>query len=150
MLQESADWLTYTIFGLDAETLSGKAVNFFIYDSIKIMLLLAVIIFAVTFIRSFLPAEKVRIFLSRRNRYAGNFLAATFGIVTPFCSCSAVPLFIGFVESGVPLPHRRTGHQRGGTGAPLGDVRIKDRLALHHLGTGDRDDRRYRHRKIRA
>lgn len=103
MLQSFADWLTFTVFKLSEASLLGKAADFFIYDSIKIMLLLAVIIFAVTFIRSFLPPENVRKFLSRRNEYVGNFLAASFGIITPFCSCSAVPLFIGFVESGVPL-----------------------------------------------
>lgn len=103
MLQAFADWITFGILRLDKASLLGKAIDFLIYDSIKIMLLLAVIIFGVTFVRSYLPPEKVRGFLSRRNEYVGNLLAASFGIITPFCSCSAVPLFIGFVESGVPL-----------------------------------------------
>jgi len=98
-----ADWLTYDIFRLAAKTLLAEAVNFFIYDTIKIFILLAVIIFAVSIIRSFLPPEKIRSILSRKNKYLGNFLAATLGIITPFCSCSAVPLFLGFVETGVPL-----------------------------------------------
>jgi len=98
-----ADWLTYGVFHLAAKTLLAEAINFFIYDTIKIFILLAVIIFAVSIIRSFLPPEKIRSILSRKNKYLGNFLAATLGIITPFCSCSAVPLFLGFVEAGVPL-----------------------------------------------
>jgi len=98
-----ADWLTYGVFHLAAKTLLAEAINFFIYDTIKIFILLAVIIFAVSIIRSFLPPEKIRSILSRKNKYLGNFLAATLGIITPFCSCSAVPLFLGFVEAGVPI-----------------------------------------------
>ncbi len=98
-----ADWLTYRIFSLSPETLPGEAVNFFIYDTIKIFLLLAVIIFCVSIVRSFLPPEKVKNILSRKNKYAGNLLAALLGIVTPFCTCSAIPLFLGFLEAGVPL-----------------------------------------------
>jgi len=98
-----ADWLTYRVFSIVGETMLAGAVNFFIYDTIKIVILLAVIIYAVSFIRSFLPAEKVRALLVRRNRYAGNVLAAMLGIITPFCTCSAIPLFLGFVQAGVPL-----------------------------------------------
>ncbi|MFA5359323.1 MAG: permease [Patescibacteria group bacterium] len=97
------DWLTYSVFHLAAKTIFAESINFFIYDTIKIFILLVVIIFAVSIIRSFLPPEKVRNILSRKNKYLGNFLAATLGIITPFCSCSAVPLFLGFVEAGVPL-----------------------------------------------
>jgi len=98
-----ADWLTYGVFHLAAKMLLAEAINFFIYDTIKIFILLAIIIFAVSIIRSFLPPEKIRSILSRKNKYLGNFLAATLGIITPFCSCSAVPLFLGFVEAGVPI-----------------------------------------------
>ena len=98
-----ADWIAYSVFGLIPKTIFGEAVNFFIYDTIKIFILLSVIIFAVSIIRSFLPAEKIRNILSRKNKFFGHFLAGTFGIITPFCSCSAVPLFLGFVEAGVPL-----------------------------------------------
>ena len=98
-----ANWLTYNVFHLSAKTILAESVNFFIYDSIKIFILLSVIIFIVSIIRSFLPPEKIRHMLSRKNRYLGNVLAATLGIITPFCSCSAVPLFLGFVESGVTL-----------------------------------------------
>jgi uncharacterized membrane protein YraQ (UPF0718 family) len=102
-LQLFADWLTYNILGIAPKTLLGNAVDFFINDTIKIFLLLVVIIFVVSIIRSFLPPEKIRNILSRKNKYVGNILAATLGIITPFCSCSAVPLFLGFVEAGVPL-----------------------------------------------
>ena len=82
--------------------LSG-ALEFFIYDTIKIFLLLSVIIFAVSIIRSYFPPERTKKILSHKREFIGNILAALLGIVTPFCSCSAVPLFIGFVEAGVPL-----------------------------------------------
>lgn len=102
-VQLFADWITYNIFGLVKESSVADAVNFFIYDTIKILLLLVVIIFIVSIIRSFLPPEKIRTILSSKNKYFGNVLAALLGIITPFCSCSAVPLFIGFVQAGVPL-----------------------------------------------
>ncbi|MDD4879872.1 MAG: permease [Candidatus Omnitrophica bacterium] len=81
----------------------NEAVNFFVYDTIKIFLLLAVIIFIVSIIRSFLPPERTRKILSHNNRFTGHVLAAVLGIFTPFCTCSAIPLFLGFVEAGVPL-----------------------------------------------
>lgn len=101
MLTWVADFIAYDILGLKGKL--GDALHFFIYDSIKILLLLFVIIFAVTFIRSYFPPEKVKKYLNRKNEYIGNILAALLGIITPFCSCSAVPLFIGFIESGIPL-----------------------------------------------
>lgn len=103
MLKQLTDYLVHTLLGLDSGTQLAKALNFFIYDTIKIFLLLATIIFCVAIIRSFFSPEKTRRFLSHGREYIGNILAALLGIVTPFCSCSAVPLFIGFVESGVPL-----------------------------------------------
>lgn len=103
MLKQFADYLVYTLIGLAPGTHLGDAANFFVYDTIKIFLLLTVIIFIVAIIRSFFTPERTRQLLSHRAQYAGNVLAALLGIVTPFCSCSAVPLFIGFVESGVPL-----------------------------------------------
>jgi len=98
-----ADWFTYGVFHLVAKTIFAEAINFFIFESIKIFILLAVIIFIVSIIRSFMPPEKVRNILARKNEYIGNLLASMLGILTPFCSCSAVPLFLGFVEAGVPL-----------------------------------------------
>jgi hypothetical protein len=98
-----ADWLTYSVFRMSKGGILGGAINFFIFDSIKIFLLLSVIIFVVSVIRSYLPPEKTKKWLSTRFEIVGNIIAALIGIVTPFCSCSAVPLFIGLVESGVPL-----------------------------------------------
>lgn len=103
MLKAFADLVVYHWFGLIQGTHLADALNFFIYDVIKIFLLLTTIIFVVAVIRSFFPPEKTRRFLSRKHGWVGNILAALLGIVTPFCSCSAVPLFIGFLESGVPL-----------------------------------------------
>lgn len=98
-----ADWLTYSVFSIAHKTLLAEAVNFFVFDTIKIFVLLAVIIFIVSIIRSFLPAEKIRGILTHKYQFTGNILASLFGIVTPFCTCSAIPLFIGFIEAGVPL-----------------------------------------------
>jgi len=103
MLQEFADWVTYSIMGLGAETPMAATVNFFVYDSIKVTLLLAVIVFFVAIIRTFVTPNRVRAWLGGRREGVGNVLAALLGVPTPFCSCSAVPLFIGFVKSGVPL-----------------------------------------------
>jgi uncharacterized protein len=103
ILQEGVNYITYVIMGLDPSSALGSAVNFFIYDTIKILILLTVIIFAIAFFRSYISPIKVRKALAKRNEYIGNVGAALVGIITPFCSCSAVPLFIGFVESGVPL-----------------------------------------------
>jgi len=103
LIKEFADWLTYNIFEMQAGTHIADAVNFFVYDTIKIFLMLTVIIFAVSVIRSFFPPEKVKKILANKAEFVGNILAALLGIVTPFCSCSAVPVFIGFLEAGVPL-----------------------------------------------
>jgi hypothetical protein len=102
-LQAFVDWLIYGVLELSSDTMLGGAVNFFIFDSIKILILLAVIIFSISYIRTYLSPEKIRNILSRRFEFLGNMTASSIGIFTPFCSCSAVPLFIGFVESGVPL-----------------------------------------------
>ncbi len=103
MIKAFADWLTYNIFEMQEGTHIADAVNFFVYDTIKIFLMLTVIIFAVSVIRSFFPPEKVKKILANKAEFVGNILAALLGIVTPFCSCSAVPVFIGFLEAGVPL-----------------------------------------------
>ncbi|MGZ6193478.1 MAG: permease, partial [Syntrophales bacterium] len=103
MIEAFADWLTYDIFQLIAGTHLADAVNFFIYDTIKILLMLTAIIFVVSVIRSFFPPEKVKKILASKAEFVGNILASLLGIVTPFCSCSAVPVFIGFLEAGVPL-----------------------------------------------
>jgi uncharacterized membrane protein YraQ (UPF0718 family) len=102
-LQIFADWLTYSVLGIAQGSPLGSSVDFFIYDSIKVTLLLAVIVFAVAIVRSFITPQKVKKWVAGRTEGVGNVIAALLGIPTPFCSCSAVPLFIGFVESGVPL-----------------------------------------------
>ncbi len=103
MLKAFASYITYDLIKVDRSSQLADALNFFIYDTIKIFLLLAVIIFIVSIIRSYFPPEKTKRILSHKREFIGNILAALLGIVTPFCSCSAVPLFIGFVEAGVPL-----------------------------------------------
>ncbi len=103
MLRLFADYVVFTLLGLTPGSHLGDALDFFVYDTLKIFLLLTVIIFVVAVIRSQFTPERTRKLLSHRTEYVGNVLAALLGIVTPFCSCSAVPLFIGFVESGVPL-----------------------------------------------
>jgi uncharacterized membrane protein YraQ (UPF0718 family) len=102
-LQQFADWVTYSILGLVQGSPLASSVNFFIYDTIKVTLMLAVIVFAVAIIRTYITPQKVKKWVAGRNEGVGNVVAALLGIPTPFCSCSAVPLFIGFVESGVPL-----------------------------------------------
>jgi len=103
MIKPVIDWLVYDIFKMREGDLLSEAINFFLYDTIKIFLLLTVIIFIVAIIRTFFSPEKTRSILSHKKSYGGNVLAAFLGIVTPFCSCSAVPLFLGFLEAGVPL-----------------------------------------------
>lgn len=103
MLKFIADTLVYRWIGISPGTVLGESLNFFFYDTIKIFLLLAVIIFVVAVIRSFFPPERARQLLGNRREYVGNTMSALLGIATPFCSCSAVPLFIGFLESGLPL-----------------------------------------------
>lgn len=96
-------WLTYALLGMEPSSHAGEAVRFFLYDSPKVMMLLLLVVFGVGIIRSFFTPEKTRTILSGKVEFFGNILAALLGVVTPFCSCSAVPLFIGFVTAGVPL-----------------------------------------------
>jgi|PersoiStandDraft_1058852.scaffolds.fasta_scaffold01685_4 uncharacterized protein len=98
-----SDWLTFTVLGLERGSHFGEAIAFFLLDVPKVLLLLLGIITVVTLIRGFFPPERVRAALAGRGEVGGTVAAASFGIVTPFCSCSAVPLFIGFVEAGIPL-----------------------------------------------
>lgn len=103
MLQGFADVLVYQWMGLVPGSMLGEALNFFVYDSLKIFIMLTVIIFVVSMLRTYFPPEKTKKILSHKREFFGNIVAALLGIVTPFCSCSAVPVFIGFIESGVPL-----------------------------------------------
>lgn len=103
-IQNFADWLVYGQIGLEKGEHLAEALNFFFYDSIKILLLLFIVIFFMGIVNSYFPVEKVRNFLSRNKLYGAEyFMASAFGVVTPFCSCSSVPLFIGFVRGGIPL-----------------------------------------------
>ena len=103
-LQELADWLVYNVFLLDAGERLSEALNFFIYDTIKITLLLILVIFFMGLVNSFFPVERVKYYLTTHKLYGLEYLfASLFGVVTPFCSCSSVPLFIGFVRGGIPL-----------------------------------------------
>lgn len=104
------DWLEYLsgvfIFetlGLDKQTQIGEAANFFLYDTIKIFILLIGIIFIVSFLRTYFNTEKVRVYLQGKSEFSGNVLASLFGIITPFCSCSAIPLFLGFMQARIPI-----------------------------------------------
>jgi uncharacterized membrane protein YraQ (UPF0718 family) len=98
-----SEWLTFDLLRVERGTHLGDAVAFFVFDVPKVLLLLLGIVTAVSFARSFFPAERVRAALAGRGQLTGTVAAAGFGVITPFCSCSAVPLFIGFVEAGIPL-----------------------------------------------
>lgn len=104
MIQNFADWLVFSILGLDNETAFGSAVNFFVYDSIKILLLLCLISALMGIVNAYFPVERLRNYLSSHRLYGLQYLLASlFGAITPFCSCSSIPLFIGFVKGGIPL-----------------------------------------------
>ena len=103
-IKNFADWITFDVFGIEQTTHLGDSVNFFIYDSIKIIILLLIINYFMAIVRHYLPVEKLRDFLASRKWYGLDyFFASVFGIITPFCSCSSIPLFIGFIEAGIPL-----------------------------------------------
>lgn len=98
-----ADWVVYAGFGFERGSQLGRAVEFFAYETPKVLMLLVLVVFGVGIVRSFFTPERTRAILQGRRESVGNGLAALLGVVTPFCSCSAVPLFIGFVTTGVPL-----------------------------------------------
>jgi len=103
-LQHIADWFLYGVLSLDQASHFGSALNFFVYDTIKILILLFVIVYLMGIVNVFFPVERLRDYLSRKKLYGLEyFLAALFGAITPFCSCSSVPLFIGFVRGGIPM-----------------------------------------------
>lgn len=102
MLQLSVDWLTYSLLKLDPGSKAGAAINFFIYDSVKIILLLFVMISVIGYLRSFISQQKIKAWITRK-KSLGNFFASILGAVTPFCSCSSIPLFVSFLEAGIPL-----------------------------------------------
>lgn len=104
MIQRFADWLVYSIIGLDGTTALGGAINFFVYDSIKILILLFLISSIMGIVNAYFPIERLRNYLVNHRLYGLQYLlASVFGAITPFCSCSSIPLFIGFVKGGIPL-----------------------------------------------
>jgi len=104
MIKDFADWLIFSVLGLLPGSRLGEALNFFVYDTIKIIFLLFVMTVAMGFVNSYFPVEKVKAFLTKRNWYGlDHVLASIFGAITPFCSCSSIPLFMGFLKGGIPL-----------------------------------------------
>ena len=103
MLQIIVDWILYSLIGIDSSSRLVQSINFFIYDSIKIIFLLFFMILAIGFIRTYIPQNKVKEWLSDRKKGVGNIMASLFGAITPFCSCSSIPIFLSFLEAGVPL-----------------------------------------------
>ena len=98
-----ADWITYSLLGLTPDTRVAEGLHFFIEDTTKILTLLVLMIYAIAVIRAGLNPERVRCYLQGKNRYVGYFLGSMFGAITPFCSCSSIPLFMGFVSARIPL-----------------------------------------------
>ncbi len=100
---DASHWIVGDIFGLNTEKHFGAALQFFIYDVVKILLLLVALIYVLAFLRAALNTEKVRLYLAGKGRGVGYFLASLFGSITPFCSCSSIPLFLGFTMSRIPI-----------------------------------------------
>lgn len=104
MIQQFADWLTFSLIGLTPESPLGAALNFFLYASMKIVLLLLLISILMGIINAYFPIDRLRNFLQTHRLYGMQYVVASvFGAITPFCSCSSIPLFIGFVKGGIPL-----------------------------------------------
>src|SRR5574344_1790395 len=104
MLQRFADWIAYTLLGLDAHSRVGSAVDFFFYDTTKILILLFIISAIMGVVNAYFPIDRLRRYLTTHKLFGLQyFFASLFGAITPFCSCSSIPLFIGFVKGGIPL-----------------------------------------------
>jgi hypothetical protein len=103
MIQQFADWLVYSIFNLEANSKIGSSINFFVYDTVKIYLLIIVIIAVIAFIRTFLPPHKLKEVFAKQKFGIGNISASILGAITPFCSCSSIPIFVGFLKAEMPL-----------------------------------------------
>lgn len=98
-----ADWLAYSVFSLVPDSKLGEAVHFFIEDTTKIFFLLVVMIYVIALIRASLNVERIRDYLAGNNRFLGYIMGSTFGAITPFCSCSSIPVFLGFTSAGIPV-----------------------------------------------
>jgi uncharacterized membrane protein YraQ (UPF0718 family) len=96
-------WVVFDVLGLEKESHLGEAAHFFLYDTVKIFILLVSIIYLVSLLRSYFPVEKARAYIAKKNKVLGHVFAAFFGVLTPFCSCSAIPLFLGFLQARIPL-----------------------------------------------
>lgn len=103
MFMKFADWLVLDILGLSESTKLGAAAHFFVYDVLKILFLLYVIITVIAFLRGCIDNQKFKTYIEKQHRFKAHFLAATLGAITPFCSCSSIPIFIGFLEAGLPF-----------------------------------------------
>lgn len=103
MLEQIINWLTSAIFNFGPASRIGASVNLFVYDTIKIYFLILIVVGVISFLRTFIPPEKIKESLSKQKFGIGNLAASLLGAVTPFCSCSSIPIFIGFLEAGVPL-----------------------------------------------
>lgn len=103
MFLKFADWFVYGILGLSSETSFGSALHFFVYDVLKILFLLFTIIYIIAYLRSYIDNNKLRKFIAKQPKFLAHLFASIFGAITPFCSCSSIPLFIGFIEAGVPF-----------------------------------------------
>jgi uncharacterized membrane protein YraQ (UPF0718 family) len=108
-LQNFADWLIYTVFAIPANSRLGESLNFFVFDTLIIFILLFIITTIMGIVNAYFPVEKIRNYLSRNKLYGLEYIfASSFGVITPFCSCCSVPLFIGFATGGIPLGIRFT------------------------------------------
>jgi len=103
IIQPLADWIAYGLLSLPQGSHLGESLAFFFYDVPKILLLLSGMIFLISLLQTFIDTQKVRVMVEKRGEGIGNLMAALFGAITPFCSCSSVPLFIGFVQAGIPM-----------------------------------------------
>ncbi|NLC27674.1 MAG: permease [Campylobacteraceae bacterium] len=103
MWEKLSAWIVFELFGLESNTHFGDTIHFFLYDTIKIFVLLISIIYIVSLLRSYFPVEVARKYIAGKNKIMSHILAALFGVVTPFCSCSAIPLFLGFLQARIPL-----------------------------------------------
>lgn len=103
MLQEIVDWIVYDLGGLDSSLKLSQSINFFVYDTIKILVLLFVMIALVGFLRTYITEQTIKKMLSGKKSGLGNLMASLFGAITPFCSCSSIPIFLSFLRAGVPL-----------------------------------------------
>ena len=103
IIQPLADWIAYGLLSLPQDSHLGQSLAFFFYDVPKILLLLSGMIFLISLLQTFIDTQKVRVMVEKRGEGIGNLMASLFGAITPFCSCSSVPLFIGFVQAGIPM-----------------------------------------------